>query len=485
MRKKEDHWKRINLFLLEDIFSNKCRVFHLYFASWKYQWNSHQKSLAVNSWKGVDIDRDHPVDGFYPNTFLWMEFDHDLNYPEVEIRQNCDYFKSPLKSKTLNVVIRPGNDRGERKVFMWSPKDGNKKAQELLNCIEYALSYWNPGAERGFFHCDGALRTYALYKYYAIKAHPQNPHREFRSICASTGAVGHTRLEADGIGRQSRKCWGTKENFKTCSDRVDFLNEHSNIEAVQMTEFWTFKVDTLFLDTADWVDEHGDPILIKAVPALSYHFGESLVWDEIKGEFVWKSHPNEVYCRVHTDPKVPYRKVKIFAKELTASDFLFKGPLAPKPAVNRDRLSDTLDLLKYIPNSQETIRYYSSAKTTDEDPVMTSSLKPHNAFNIMTKITRINQLQSRLKTGIYTQLIEPFGMDAERCESDPNHSVHVIATSLTCSQLNDELRVHSLKISGLKQQKIDRLQRHYERHHPDHCNDDNSDYASSDPDDDS
>ena len=186
---------------------------------------------------------------------------------------------------------------------------GGKTATELINCIQYAIDFWNRGSERLFAYCDGALRTYALYKYFAIISHPENPHKEFKSICAGTGTVGHTRLEADGIGNSARKCYNKCAIFTKCSDRVNWLNNNSTVEAKEMTQFFNLSENfqEIFLDTKDWRDNHGDAALIKSVPALQYEFGQSPVWNQDTKRYEWVSHGDEMWARYHMDPKVPCR----------------------------------------------------------------------------------------------------------------------------------------------------------------------------------
>ena len=79
---------------------------HLNLAAFKYQWNTHTKKHTINSWKKINIESANPVDGFYSQTWMHMEFDFDINYEEIHLLQNAQYFSSPLKCKSLNMVIR-------------------------------------------------------------------------------------------------------------------------------------------------------------------------------------------------------------------------------------------------------------------------------------------------------------------------------------------------------------------------------------------
>ena len=187
-------------------------------------------------------------------------------------------------------------------MFMHSAKDGAKKSREIINDVQTAIDLWNSGVERLFYNCDGALRGYDICKYFVLISHPDNPDRQFRSCSLLTGVVGHTRMEADGIGRDSRKCWKAQSTWRTCEERVDYLNDKSNIEAVQMTSFQSLSANfrSLFIRTDEWVDEYGDQMLIEKIPALQYEFGESKVWNRDLQTWEWISHGNEIWARFST-----------------------------------------------------------------------------------------------------------------------------------------------------------------------------------------
>ena len=74
-------------------------------------------------------------------------------------------------------------------------------------------------------------------KCFAFWVHPKNPNRIFKSISLGTGEVGHTRLECDSISSQARRHYKKKETFSNCEERVNYLNNSTDLEVIQITNF--------------------------------------------------------------------------------------------------------------------------------------------------------------------------------------------------------------------------------------------------------
>ena len=87
---------------------NVSNVQHLFDASWKYQRNSFMKAWASKSWEQVDLINDSAVisalDGLHLDTWFQMEADFDQSEPEVQVREQLDYYSFVVKAHILNVV---------------------------------------------------------------------------------------------------------------------------------------------------------------------------------------------------------------------------------------------------------------------------------------------------------------------------------------------------------------------------------------------
>ena len=119
--------------------------------------------------------------------------------------------------------------------------------------------------------------------------------------------------------------------------------------------------------------------------------------------------------------------------------------------------------MKYVKNSDGLAEYYGSANITDKEPVIIESLKPHEAYHVMTKMAHVKQLALRMETGEYQPLIDDYE-PYEMCNAKRTYSN--VSRNIINDNLREELKAHNQTVSGVKQELMERLMKHYNRYHP-------------------
>ena len=442
---------------------------HLHRAKMMYQLNSHFKQVCIKSFenKNIVIRRGTPPME-HKGTFVRYEFDYDLDHPEIYSILNMVYFKRKITMKSLNIVQQPPDSHGSRKVFAWSSMVGGKAVEETVQCLECCFKERGIGAERCFLNCDGALLTYNLLKFVAFSCHPKNPKRYFRSIHNLSPETGHSRLDADSINQQSSAHYKKREHWSTTAERVEYINENTNIEMKEWKYFRTLPTiyDKIFLDQDKWVDQFGNPALIRNDKGMIYEFGESMVYNPQRDEFEWVEHPNEMWVRCDEDLKGQVRKIVIFKNDIDdvpESEWnQVRRDRKSHPVIPRETLNDTLEIVKFFPNSQELLQYYTPAEV-DESGEIKQVKNTHNYSKILTKLKRREQFKEMLRTNNRVEL-EKYERekktDAESCSADIGITIHQISGSLA-KDLKQELKKHGVK--GIHKKKRE-LQRIYKEH---------------------
>ena len=375
-----------------------------------YQLNAHLKAMATDSFKKQKLLATSGTKPMaYLGTWIHLEFDYDLDYPECVNNLNMTYFKQKITQKSLNVIQHPPDEKGSRKVFVWSGMVGGKCSEETISCLEHCNQRRCIGAERAVWNCDGAILTYKLLQYAAFACHPKNPNRYHRSIWITSPETGHSRLEADAINQQVQKLYKKKSFFGKCRDRVEYLTAESDLDVTQLSFFANMPeiFEDIFLDSDRWIDQLSNKALIRDDKGLSYEFGESLEWSKEEVQYQWIEHPDEVWIRCNDDFTQPMRKLKIFNerwKSIESEDLqLLKRSRKEPPAITRKALKDTLAIANCFPNREELFRYYVLARIGEDGEIKEVSVQ-HNYTKIRTKLTRRNEVNTMLKTGKKTVL---------------------------------------------------------------------------------
>ena len=447
---------------------------HMHRARLMYQLNTHFKKLSTKSFevKKILIRRGTPPME-HKGTFQHVEFDFDLDHPEIFHVLNMVYFKRKITVKSLNVIQHPPDPFGSRKVFAWSGMVGGKKAEETIQCLEHTFHERGIGAERCFLNCDGALLTYKLLRFAAFCILPKNPRRYFRALHVLSPETGHSRLEADQVNQQAAKHYKKSERWSKCSDRVDYINEHTDIEMKEWKYFGTLPTlyDDLFLDQSKWVDQFGKGALIKADKGMIYEFGESMVWNTEKEEFEWVAHPAEMWIRCHHDLKKQLRKIRILKAgwdKLPAAKWAhLRRDRVSFPPIKRDTLKDTLEIVNFFENAEELRQYYTPAEI-DESGEVKKVPATHNYGKITTKIVRRQQFERMLETNQAEEL-DPYerkeaGEDSG-CSVDVQVQIYDV-DSETATKVRDELKNHGLSTSGIGTVVRQRWRDHLRDYHP-------------------
>ncbi len=456
-----------------------CQKIHQTDACWKYQFITHRKKYAENSFKDIEIKRTPKTKNskVYPNTFAFYEVDPDICYAEIETRENLNYYNSKIQVKVLNCIQYPSDIHGHRKVFMWSDMVGCKTATEIIQCVNQLFYEHNFGAERAFFNCDGAIKTYDLLKYFFCCCHPTNPDQCFKAIIAGTPEVGHTRLESDGISATSRKIYRKKETFKSCKERVDYLNSNSNLEVIQVKQFYQLPkiFEQIFKPTASWVDQCNPPnkCNIKHDPGITYEFGQSLVWNKNSNKYEWVSHPDEMWIRHSKDFKEEFRKIKVLKplfenKNNIKLIKLQKIPIEP-PSITRVKLEETLKIIKFFGEAEELVKYYVKENMCITNDVKKSTYKnpPTPSNYIVVKMERRVQMEDKLQ-GKNVELT-PYEKKSNKgkrnkCLAPKLFNINV-NSDWEMPQLITELQAHDLEIEGTKKDLLQISIDHYNLGH--------------------
>lgn len=283
---------------------NKLSDDHLHRAAVCYQLNSHFKGFSTDSFKSKSfkVTRLPNSEMKYPDTYVHYEIDYDVDHPECISSLNMAYFKSQIGMKTANIIQSPSDEFGSRKVHGWSGLHGGKAVEEITQCLEHCFQKRSIAAERCGITLDGALLTYKMIQFIAFNVYPKNPNRYFRSAVILSPETGHSRLEADTINSQSKRQYAKRSSFSTCKQRLEYLDESTNIETHQFSKFATLHL--IFYQFA-------------------YECAESKIWNEASQKYEWISHPDELWLRCDEDLKQPLPKLRIFSEvmnELSRQD---------------------------------------------------------------------------------------------------------------------------------------------------------------------
>ena len=474
--------RQLNVLLSKAESTEKRKIYesqhiaHLRRASMCYQLKTHYKNFAINSFhkRSITVRRLKKPKIKYPGTQIHYEIDYDLDHPECITNLNMSYFKRKITIKSLNMIQYPADERGSRKVFAWSQLVGGKQTEETVQCLKTSFQTRSIGAERCSVNLDGALLTYKLLQFSGFSCHGKNPKKYFRSIHVLSPETGHTRLEADTINAQVATQYNKKESFSTCKERVDYINENTNIEMMQFQYFATLPeiYDTIFIDPQKWQDQFGKKALIRDDKGMIYEFGESQVWNEEKSKFEWVKHHDEMWIRCHEDLKKPVRKLKIFKKEIhkLKKDKLTKLKISrkPNPSIKKETLRDTLEIAKLLSNAEDLMKYYTPTEI-DESGEIKYVPCTHNYKFITTKIERRLQFQSMLEDGKARELTKyerkSKADESEECDAHLKYTMHDLNNkNLKVCELKEELKNHGKKRTGKKADLLQRLIEHYKIH---------------------
>ena len=442
---------------------------HLHRASVCYQLNSHFKNFSNQSFnsRSIDVVRLQNPEMKYPDTYVHYEIDYDVDHPECVSNLNMAYFKSKIGMKTANVIQSPPDEFGSRKVYGWSGMHGGKAVEETTQCLEHCFKKRSIGAERCGITLDGALLTYKLLQFAAFSVHSKNPNRYFRSIVILSPETGHSRLEADTINAQAKSQYAKRSQFSTCEERLNYLDDSTNIETHQFTRFAMLPTifEILFI-------EPSKKALIRDDKGIMYEFGESKVWNSDTKKFEWTSHEDELWIRCDEDLKQDVRKLKIFTNkinEFTEEQLkTLHRPIKAAPSIKKRVLQDTLEIAKMMSNCVDLVDYFTPT-TIDETGEVKYIHHVPKYGKITTKLNRRNQFKSMLRTKEVIQL-EKYPRKnvveekVEDCDIEKLHSISDIRNILTTKELKIELKNHGQKVSGRKTELQLRLINHYEFH---------------------
>ena len=442
---------------------------HLNRGRMMYQLNSHFKKICTASFKdqGILVRRGTPPME-HKDTWVRYEFDYDLDHPEIFHVLNMVYFKRKITMKSLNVVQQPADCFGDRKVFAWSGMIGGKAFEETIQCLEHCFKKRSIGAERCFLNCDGALITYNLLMFAAFCCHPKNPNRYFKAVHAASPETGHSRLDADSINQQATKHYKKRSHWSTTAERVDYINENTDIEMMEWKYFGTLPTiyKKIFLKQDKWMDQHEKHAAIKNDKGMIYEFGQSFVWNANSGKFECVEHPDEMWVRCNEDLKGKLRKIRIFKKEVEnvpESEWRhLRRERKPFPVIQREKLNDTLEVVKFFPNSQELTRYYTPAEIDDS-----GEIKPvkcvHNYSKIVTKMVRREQHLEMLQTDTIIDL-EQYEQKQQAPPESCNAKIKIRSHQIdaaTGKALKEALRLHSVAGGSKKRKELQRLYREH------------------------
>ena len=455
---------------------NKLHDDHLHRASVCYQLNSHFKRFSNKSFesRSIHVRRLPKPEMKYPGTHVHYEIDYDVDHPECVSNLNMAYFKSKIGMKSANIIQSPPDEFGSRKIYGWSGMVGGKAVEETTQCLEHCFKKRSIGAERCSITLDGALLTYKLLKFAAFNVHGKNPNRYFRSAAILSPETGHSRLEADTINSQAKRQYAKRSQFSTCQQRLEYIEENTNIETHQFKYFAQLPsiFDELFIEPAKWIDQFGKKALIRDDKGILYEVGESKIWNAMTELFEWESHWNELWIRCDEDLKQPVRKLKIFTNkinELSEDELkrLYRA-IKPAPSIKKQVLEDTLEIAKLMPNSEELINYFTPTSIDDSGEIKHIQHIP-NYGKITVKLNRRNQFKSMLRTNEIVSL-EKYPRkgseekDDEECDVEKAYTIYKIKNELKVVDLKKELKNHGKKVGGRKAELIQRLLDHYEFH---------------------
>eukprot|EP01083_Nonionella_stella_P264605 897384_1 len=438
---------------------------HLLGAGWKYQWIEHKISITLQN----------------PTQYAFYQVDYDIGYPEIETRDNINYYRGTVTVRSLNMIQLPEDIHGSRKIYMWPEMIAGKKTPQFAECLEDRFKSHRTGAKHAFIVTDSAEKRYELMNYLAFWCLPWNNNRYFESISLGTGEVGHTYMRVDGMSGQSRGLYKQKETFSNCSERAQYINDSSNIQVIQMTEFHQtpslFK--KIFIPQSKWIDLDGKHAHIRDDPGVDYDFGRSLVWDTDKKEYQWVDHWDELWIRHDYDFTTKFRKIKILKtdviKQMKAHDFvdLQREPIPP-PCLRQKKLTDTLDICDLFANKEELQEYYKLGHEriiTDKFEKKLNQRK--ESEHVLIKMKRRIEMRRILSEGnsdiSLTKYTQDIAQTSEKeCTTECKWTTHDMDnTNTTCKDMRDELSKHGLKkgMSGLRKNQLRiRLKKHYKIH---------------------
>ena len=293
---------------------------------------------------------------------------------------------------------------------------------------------------------------------------PQNPNQYFKSIHVLSPETGHSRLEADGINQQTSAQYRKKQQWSKCSERVDYINEKTEIEMKEWTFFGTLPslFDKIFMDSTQWKDQFQKGALIKNDKGMIYECGESLVWNTEAGGFVWVAHPEEIWIRCQSDLKGGFRKIHIMKDgwdKLEAQEWrqLRRQRKAP-PVIKRDTLNDTLEIVNFFENAQELRQYYVPAEI-DESGEIKQVKATHNYSKIVTKLNRRCTFETMLETNQALDL-EPYERKTSEDSAECKVEVGIALTDIdskTVKDLKVEIQKHGLSCGKRKKADLQKL----------------------------
>ena len=465
---------------LEDLLKN-----HQTRACFMYQWNAHAKKTACESWKNQNLTpqtNQNRKAMEFKNTWMHLEIDYDIDRPECINNLNNTYFKRKITVKSLNMIQHPGDQHGERKIYIWSGMNGGKATEETTQCLLHSFQKRSIGAENCMINCDGAILTYHFLKFSAWQIHTKNPKKQFQILHVTSPETGHSRLEADTINKQANDHYKKKSEFSKCEDRKKYINDNTDLQMISF-EFFSNLPDVfqrIFKDTKDWKDQFGLHAKIRHDKGMIYEFGASEVWNEETQKFEWMKHVDEMWIRCSENLILPHRKIKIFADDVNSIENSALTPLRrtrkDPPAIPRQVLNDTLDIASTFPNREELLYYYTPTVITEDGEIQQHTYRT-NHQRINTKLIRRQQFNSMIQ-GNPIIALQKYPKKTKSSANSCTESVSWTDEEVKLQkvkELKEELGKHGVKKSGKKAELQERLIQHYLKEHKNHEDQEESD----------
>ena len=108
-------------------------------AAFIYQLLSHYKAIARDSWIQYLTQPIRGQSVTQKDTWVHVQFDYDISYPEITTNENLSHFKSKMMVSALNIVQHPSDNIGGRRVFIWSQMNRGKGMKQNLSCLDYVF----------------------------------------------------------------------------------------------------------------------------------------------------------------------------------------------------------------------------------------------------------------------------------------------------------------------------------------------------------
>ena len=451
---------------------------------WKFMFslNAFVNAECIKCWRTFNIhfqfDRQFMQ---FPEMSVHIMVDYGLDRPELITSHNMCYFKRKIGVKHFPAIYN-----NKPFVFVWSAMHGGKAVEETRKCIDFLLSQRCTGAGRMFITMDGALISYDILKYFAWCVHPKNKNRRLRALHLISLETGHSFIPADTLDYRVERLYKKRNKWSKCSERVEFVNENSDIEMIQFVEFEKLPsfFDTIF--KTKWLDDCDtpNPANIRDDKPLIYEFGMSEEYSENELNVV--EHYGEMWMRISEDWKVPCRKIKLFKNkfaEMKSSEFDdIPVVLKPAPKIKANTLQDVRSVLQFFVNKDELFQYYQpknivapTAAEKKKSESETEVTTPSHAFIKLTRrmqMIKIMQGDKEVKLTKYERKNSKNNAttsEIENCKEQIKwkiDDVNVGNKKLRVATLKAELKIHKIKpLPTKKIEMIKSLRKHYDEFH--------------------